>query len=129
MLEFQYQNSTKWWCHQWLKLNLLKPRSFLGIIPKASQTKFHQIRITKSKVIHAPIPIPKWKKTRKRGKKLSRLQNEVIGESFMDYKLRQVKLQLEAALGISIRDKKITNRGRDFKSGKRDCKSGQKGFS
>ena len=34
-------------CHQWLGLNSLKPRSFLGIIPKASQTKFSQIWITK----------------------------------------------------------------------------------
>ena len=36
----------------WLGLNLLKPRLFLGIIPKASQTKFDQIQFTKSKVFH-----------------------------------------------------------------------------
>ena len=40
MSEFQYQNSTKWECHQCLELNLLNPRSFLGIIPKVYQTKF-----------------------------------------------------------------------------------------
>ena len=40
-------------------------RSFLGIIPKASQTKFHQIGITKSKVINVQIPVPKWEKTKK----------------------------------------------------------------
>ena len=47
------------------RLNLLKARSFLGIIPKASQTKFHQIWITKSKVIHVQVPVTKWKKTKK----------------------------------------------------------------
>ena len=65
MFEFQYENSTKWWCHQWLGLNLLKPRLFLGIIQKASQTKFHQIRIRKLKVIYFQIPLPKWEKSRK----------------------------------------------------------------
>ena len=29
---------------------------------QASQTKFHQIRITKSKVVHVQIPLPKWEK-------------------------------------------------------------------
>ena len=43
----------------------MKPSSFLGIIPMASQTKFHQIRITKSKVIPVQIPQPKWEKTKK----------------------------------------------------------------
>ena len=65
MPKFQCQNSTKWWCPQWLGLNLLKPWSFLGIIPKVSQTKFHQIRITKSKIIQVQIPLPKWEKTKK----------------------------------------------------------------
>ena len=44
------------------RLNLLKTRSVLGIIPKASQNKFHQSRITKSKVIHVQISVPKWEK-------------------------------------------------------------------
>ena len=48
--------------------------SFLGIIPKASQTKFHQIRITKSKVIHVQIPVQKWEK------------NEKVGKHFLGYK-------------------------------------------
>ena len=39
MSKFQYQISTKWKCHQCLELNLLNPRSFLGI-PKVYQTKF-----------------------------------------------------------------------------------------
>ena len=30
-----------------------------------SQTKFRQTRITKSKVIHVQIPVPKWEKTKK----------------------------------------------------------------
>ena len=38
------------------------------------QTKFHHIRITKSKVIHVQIPVPKWEKTKK------------VGENFLDYK-------------------------------------------
>ena len=38
----------QWWCPQWLGLNSLKPRPFLDIIPKVSQTKFHQIQISKS---------------------------------------------------------------------------------
>ena len=59
MSEIQYQNNTKWWCHQWLELDLLKQWSFLGIIPKASQTKFNQIWITRSKDIHVHTPVPK----------------------------------------------------------------------
>ena len=39
---------------------IIIPRSFLGIITEASQTKFHQIGIMKSKVIHVQIPVPKW---------------------------------------------------------------------
>ena len=30
-----------------------------------SQTKFRQTQITKSKVIHVQIPVPKWEKTKK----------------------------------------------------------------
>ena len=45
-----------------LGLNLLKPGSFSGIIPKTSQTKFHQIGITKSKVIRVQILAPKCEK-------------------------------------------------------------------
>ena len=38
---------------------IIIPSSFLGITSKASQTKFHQIRITKSILIHVQIPLPK----------------------------------------------------------------------
>ena len=81
--------------------------------------KFHQIRITKSKVIHAQIPVPKWEK-RKSRKTFSGLQNGAIRglqirAGFRDYKSWQEGLQIGAA--ISNRRKKITNRGRDFKSG------------
>ena len=84
-----------------------------------SQTKFHHIRITKSKFIHIQIPVPKCKK-RKSGKNFSELQNEAIkslqiGVGFRDYKLGQEGLQIVATLGILNRDKKITNRGKkDF---------------
>ena len=73
--KFQYQNSTKWWYPHWLGLSLLKSRSFLGILPKVSQTKFYQIKITKSKVIHVQIPVPKWEK------------NEKVGKTFLGYKM------------------------------------------
>ena len=65
--------------------------SFLSIIPKVSQTKFHHIRIVKSKVIHVQIPVPKWEKTKK----------------------------WEKILWVTKRGNKgITNRGKsDFKSG------------
>ena len=68
MPEYQYQNITEWSCHQWLRLSLFKSSSFLGIIPKVSQTKFHQIRMTKLKVFHVQIPASKWKKNGKVGK-------------------------------------------------------------
>ena len=38
----------------------------------------------------------------------------------------QEGLQIGTAFGISNRDKRITNQGRDFKSGQRDFKSGQR---
>ena len=42
-----------------------------------------------------------------------------IGAGFRDYKSGQEGLQIGAALEISNRGKKSTNRGRDFKSGQR----------
>ena len=54
-------------------------------------------------------------KKRSSGKKFSGLQNWVV----RNYKSEQV-------LGIVNRSKKITNRGTDFKSGKRDFKPGQR---
>ena len=111
MPKFHYQNSTKWWCPQWLGLNSLKPRSFLGIIQKMSQTKFHQIRITKSKVIYVQIPLPKWNgKKQKKLKKFPRFQNGALRGLHIG--AGQEGLQIGAALGIS-------------NWGKKNCKSGQ----
>ena len=72
----------------------------------------------------------KMRKKWKSGKKFSGLQNGAIrglqiGAGFRDYKSEQKGLQTGVALGISNWDKKITNRGRDFKSGEIDFKSGQ----
>ena len=60
-------------------------------------------------------------KKRKSWKRLSGLQNGAIrglqiGVSFRDYRSGQEGVQIGAALRISSRGKKITNRGRDFKS-------------
>ena len=69
-------------------------------------------------------------KKRKSGEKISGLQNGAIrglqiGAGFRDYKLGQEGLQTGADLGNSNRSKKITSRGRYFKSGERDFKLGQ----
>ena len=79
-----------------------------------AQTMFHHIRITKSKVIHVQIPVPKWVKTKK-WEKFSGLQNGAmrglqIGTGFRDYKSGQEGLQIGAVLGISNWGKEITNR-------------------
>ena len=47
------------------KVKFIKIKVILGIIKKASQTKFHQIRITKLKVIHVQVPAPRREKTKK----------------------------------------------------------------
>ena len=112
----------------WVKF--IKSRSYLGIIPKAFETKFRQIRITKSKVIHVQIPVSKWEKTKK-WEKIFGLHNEAIsalyiGTGFRDYRPRQEGVQIVAALKISNRGKKITNRSWDFKSGQSGFKSGQR---
>ena len=39
--------------------------SFLVIVPQTSQPKFHQIRFTKTKVIHVQIVVPNWEKRKK----------------------------------------------------------------
>ena len=46
-----------------------------------------------------------------------------IGAGFRDYRSEQERVQTGTALEISNRDKKITNRGWDFKSEQRDFKS------
>ena len=47
------------------RVKFIKTKSFLGIIPKVSQTKFHDIWIMKLKVNHVQIPVPKWEKMKK----------------------------------------------------------------
>ena len=94
-----------------------------------SQTTFHQVWITKSKVIHVQNPVPKLGKTKKWKKKISGLQNGAIRglqieAGFKDYKLGQEVLQIVAALRISNLGKKITNRGRDFKLGQQGFQIG-----
>ena len=104
MPEFQYQNSIKWYqMSSEARVKFITPKFILDIIPKASQTKFCQIRITKSKVIHVQVPVPNWEKWRSE-KTFSGLQNGAIG----DYKSGQEGLQIGA--------RGITNRGRDYKS-------------
>ena len=95
MSEFQYHDSTKWWCHQWLGLNLLKPRSFLCIIPKVSNQvpSYSDHEITD----HG---LPKWRKTKK--------WEKIFWITKRDNK------------GVSNQGKKITNWGRHFKSGQEE---------
>ena len=84
---------------------------------KVSQTNFHQIRITKSKVIHVQVPVPKWEKTKKWKNIFWVIRGLQIGAGFRNYKSGQEELQIGAALGISNRGKDISNWGRDYKSG------------
>ena len=90
--------------------------SFLGIIAKASQNKFYQNWISKSKFIHVQIPVPKWEK-RKSEEKFCGLQNEAIGglqigARFRDYKSGQEGFQIGA---------EITNWGRYYESVQNSC--------
>ena len=127
MSEFQYQSSTKWWCHQWLGLNLLKLRSFLGIIPKVFPTKFHQIWIAKSKVIHVQIPVPKWEKTRKRENIFwvkKRGNKGITNRGKRDYKQRQLQ-GFQIGTGIQIGENRFQIGARGISNRDRDCKSGQ----
>ena len=104
-------------------LNMI--RKFLGIIPKVPQTKFHQIRTTKSKVVLAQIPVIKWKKQKngrksswvtKRGNKWLQIGVGGIANrgSFRDLISWQKGCKLEQGFQIEA---KISNQGkRDFKS-------------
>ena len=97
-----------------------------------SQTKFHHIRTTKSKVIPVQIPVPKWEKTKK-WENFPGLQNGAmrglqIGTGFREYKSGQEGLQIRAALRISNWGKEITNRGKEISNRGRDYKWGQEGF-
>ena len=80
------------------------------------QTKFHHIRITKSKVIHVQIPVPKWGKNEKSGRKFSGLQNGVI---------RRLQIGTGSREQIGARGVANTGSFRDSKSGQKDYKSGQ----
>ena len=86
------------------RVKFIKIKFILGIIPKASRTKFHQIRIMKPKVILVQVPVPKWEKTKK-------------WKIFLGYKTGQ---QRDYKSGQVLR---ITDRGKkDFKSGHKDYK-------
>ena len=128
MFEFQYQYCTKWWRHQWLRLNLLRPKAFLAFMPKAFKPSLTNFGWRSQKLFMFKFQYLNGNK-RESGKIFSELQNwttrgSKIGESYRDYKSWQEWLKMEAALEISNRAKHITNRGRDFKSGQRDFKSG-----
>ena len=73
-----------------------------------------KINKVSNQAFHVQIPVPKWSKMKK-WENVSRLQNGAIrglqiGAGFRDYNSGQEALQIGAVLGISNRDKKITNR-------------------
>ena len=84
-----------------------------------SQTKFHQIRITKAKVIHVQILVPKWEKTKKQEMIFWVIKRGSKGNT--DWGRFQ---------GLQIGARGITNRGsfRDFKLWQKDYKLGKKDF-
>ena len=89
-------------------VKFVKPRTFLDIIPKVSQTKFHHIRISKSKDILLKFQYQKQRK--RKSEKYSGLLNEAIRglqirADFRDYKLGQEGLQIGASSGVSNRSK------------------------
>ena len=95
------------------RVNLLKSRPLLGIIPKPSQTKFHQMFQFQYQN----------EKNRKVGKiflgyKMGVMRELQIGEAFRDYRARGI------ANRSSFMDFK--SRQKNYKSGQRDFKSGQK---
>ena len=47
------------------RAKFIEIKVILGIIPKESQTKFHQIWIMKPKIIYVQVPVPRWEKTKK----------------------------------------------------------------
>ena len=84
-----------------------------------SQNKFHQIRITKAKVIHVQILVPKWEKTKKQEMIFWVIKRGSKGNT------DRGRFQ-----GLQIGARGITNRGsfRDFKSWQKDYKLGKKDF-
>ena len=72
------------------RVKVIKTKVIFRYHTKVSQTKFHQIRITKSKFTYVQILVPKWEKTKSR-KTFSGLQDGAIrglqiGAGFRDYK-------------------------------------------
>ena len=112
------------------RVKLIKTKVIYRYHSKGVWNQVHQIRITKSKVIHIQIPVQKWEKL-KSGKKFSGLQKGAISvllieADFRDYQSGQDGLQIGEALRISNWGQKITIRGRDLKLGQRDFKLGQR---
>ena len=72
----------------------------------------------------------KIRKNEKVGEKLGLHNGAIrrlhIGAGFRDYISEQERVKIGATLEISNWDKKISNRGWDFKSGQRDFKSGKR---
>ena len=95
----------------------MKTKVIFRYIQKASQTKFHQIRITKSKVIHVQIWLSKWEKTKKWEKNFWVTKRGSKGITNRVYKL-----------GLQVLVITYWYSFRDFKSVQRDFKSGQDGF-
>ena len=105
------------------RVKVIKTKVIFRYHTKVSQTKFHQIRITKSKVTYVQILVPKWEKTKKQENIfwVTRRSNKGITN-----RGRFQGLQIGSALVISNWGKKITNRGWDLILGQRDFKSGQR---
>ena len=84
----------------------IKTKAIFRYHTKGVTNQFHQSRITKSKVIHVHIAVPKWEKRKSE-------------KNFLRYKTRQKGLQIGAA---------ISNRGKEISDWGRYHKSGQGGF-
>ena len=65
---------------------------------KVSQTKFRQIQITWSKVIHLQMPVAKWEKNF--GLQSGAIMGLEIGASSRDYKSGQEGVEIGKTLGI-----------------------------
>ena len=117
MSELQYQNRTKWWCYQWVGLNLMDETKSIfryhtnGVSNQVSSNSDHEI-----KSYSCSNSTTKMGKNEKVGKKFSGLQNGAIKglqivAGFRDSKSGQEGLHTRAALLVSKQSKKIKNRG------------------
>ena len=117
MSKFQYKISTKWWCYYWLGLNLLKP----NIHTKDVSNQVSSYSDLESKSYFVQITVPKWEKTKKWEKMfwITKRGNKRITNQgrFWGLQIGARGITIGASLGISNRGKKITSRGRDYKSG------------